>query len=242
MSWWRLPENVSTYGGEVDQLYLVILVITGLAFVITEAALVYFLWRFRARPGEERRAIYLPGNQRLEVAWTVIPGLVLFGLAVYQYQTWSNIKIDLPEPDSAVQVMLRPEQFLWAVRYAGADGQLGTEDDIEAPNNVIHVPVNEPVLLQLEAQDVIHSFFVPVLRLKQDALPGSTVPAWFQATQTGEFEVACAELCGLGHYRMKATLVVEEREAFDAWLAEQQAAQAPSDGLEPVAAAASSGG
>jgi cytochrome c oxidase subunit 2 len=223
MSWWDLPQSVSTFGGDVDRLYRLILVLTGVAFVLTEAVLVYFLWRYRDRPG--RKASYVHGNRTAELVWTIVPGPVLFGLAVYQYSAWTRIKMDLPSPEAAVQVELAPKQFLWAVRYPGPDNQYDTADDIAGPNNDIHVPVGEPVLVRLRGQDVIHSFFLPHMRVKQDALPGSIIYAWFEATEAGSYPVACTELCGLGHYSMDATLTVESRAEFESWLAEQQAQQ-----------------
>ncbi len=218
------PPNISTFGAEIDQLYTVILILTSIAFFLTEGVLLYALIRFRAREGG--RSTYVHSNQKLELGWSIIPGLILFGLAVYQYGAWNTIKRDFPLPEESVQVELSPRQFLWAARYPGADNQLGTDDDIEAPNNVIHVPVDEPVLVYLRSQDVIHSFFVPALRLKQDALPGKVIRAWFEATQVGEYDVACAELCGPQHYTMNATLTVESRADFEEWLAKRQAAQA----------------
>ena len=100
----------------------------------------------------------------------------------------------------------------------------GTKDDFEVLNQ-FHFPSGEPVIVYLEAEDVIHSFFIPELRVKQDAVPGMRIPVWFDATQTGEFEIACAELCGLGHYRMEAAVTVHERADFDAWQASRALAQ-----------------
>jgi cytochrome c oxidase subunit 2 len=211
-------ENISTYGGQVDALFQVVLVITGIAFILTEAVLIYLLIRYRGRAGQ--KAQYIHGNRRLEVMWTVVPGLMLFGLAVFQVGTWRLIELDLPSESDAVVIALEAQQFEWHPTYPGADGQLGTDDDIEAPINVIHVPVNQKVIVNLTADDVLHSFFVPALRLKQDAVPGHEIAVWFEATKTGEFEIACAELCGLGHYRMRAFLTVEEEADFEAWLAE----------------------
>jgi cytochrome c oxidase subunit 2 len=214
-----LPENISTYGAEVDALFYLILAVTGVAFVLVEGLLVYFLIRYRQRPG--RRAYATHGNPRIETLWTVVPGLMLLGLAIYQYRTWLTIKQNFPDESQAVLVGIRANQFEWNAIYTGEDGVLGTPDDVEAPINVLHFPVNRPILLSLDSEDVIHSFFVPVLRLKQDVVPGLRGNrAWFQATQTGEFEVACAELCGLGHYRMRGRLIIETQEEFDAWLAE----------------------
>jgi cytochrome c oxidase subunit 2 len=211
-------DNVSTYGAQVDVLYFAVLIVTGVAFFLVEGVLIYFLIRYRHREGN--RAIYTHGNRRVEIVWTVIPGFMLFGLAVYQYAAWTQIKIDLPAETEASVLSLRAEQFEWYASYPGPDGELGTDDDIEAPVNIIHVPVNQPVIIHLTARDVLHSFFVPALRLKQDAIPGTIIPVWFEATRPGEYEIVCAELCGLGHYRMRAFLTVESETEFQAWLAE----------------------
>jgi cytochrome c oxidase subunit II len=213
-----LIDNISTFGHEIDSLFLVVLVVTGLAFILVEGVLIYFLIRYRHRDGQ--KGTYTHGNRRVEVVWTVIPGLMLFGLAVYQYGAWTRIKIDRPPESEAVVFSLEAEQFEWYAIYPGLDGKLGSDDDIEAPANIIHVPANRPVVIELTARDVLHSFFVPVLRLKQDAVPGTIIPVWFEATQTGEFEIVCAELCGLGHYRMRGFLTVESEADFETWLAE----------------------
>jgi cytochrome c oxidase subunit 2 len=211
-------ENISTFGGEVDLMFLVVLIVTGIAFFLVEGVLIYFLIQYRHREG--RRAVYTHGNRRVEILWTVVPGLMLFGLAVYQYGAWTRIKIDPPDEAGAVVISVESDQFEWFATYPGPDGELETADDIEAPINVIHVPVNQPVIIRLTSRDVLHSFFVPVLRLKQDAVPGTIIPVWFEATKTGEYEIACAELCGLGHYRMRGFLTVEEEADFQAWLTE----------------------
>jgi cytochrome c oxidase subunit 2 len=156
----------------------------------------------------------------LEILWTVIPGLMFFGLAVYQTSTWREIRQELPPESESLMISMEGEQFEWYATYPGPDGRLNTEDDIAAPVNIVHVPVNRKIIVNLSSRDVLHSFFVPVLRVKQDAVPGRLIRFWFEATETGEFEIACAELCGLGHYRMRAFLTVEDDAAFDAWLAE----------------------
>ena len=211
-------ENVSTFGAEVDSLYFVVLIVTGIAFFLVEGVLIYFLIRYRHREGH--KAHYTHGNRRVEIVWTIIPGIMLFALAVYQYSAWTRIKIDMPDESGAVVISLEAEQFEWYPTYPGPDGVVGTADDIEAPVNVLHVPINQPVIIHLGARDVLHSFFVPVLRLKQDAVPGTIIPVWFEATQSGEYEIVCAELCGLGHYRMRGLLTVESEADFQAWLAE----------------------
>jgi cytochrome c oxidase subunit 2 len=213
-----LIENISTFGDEVDFLFFVVLVVTGVAFFLVEGVLIYFLIRYRHREGQ--KATYIHGNRRVEILWTVVPGIMLFGLAVYQYGTWTRIKIDRPDESDALVFSVEAEQFEWFATYPGPDGQLETADDIEAPINVIHVPVNQPVIIRLSSRDVLHSFFVPVLRLKQDAIPGTIIRVWFEAAKAGEYEIACAELCGLGHYRMRGLLTVESEAAFQVWLAE----------------------
>ena len=112
------------------------------------------------------------------------------------------------------------EQFAWNVRYAGADGVLNTSDDITTINQ-LHLPVQQTVLFRIKSKDVIHSFFVPQFRMKQDAVPGLTSRLWVKPMKVGQYEIACAELCGLGHYRMRGFLVIESPEAFQGWLAEQ---------------------
>jgi cytochrome c oxidase subunit II len=209
------PGN-STFSGPIDSLFMVVLVVTGLAFVLVEGVLVYTLVRFRHRDG--RKALFTFGNRRLEFIWTVIPGIMLLWLAVYQYNTWAIAKIQQPAGDNVLHVDVSANQFEWNATYPGEDGILYTTDDIVAPINVMHFPVNRPVVVRLTSVDVIHSFFIPALRVKQDAIPGRYINVWFEATGPGEYELACAELCGLGHYRMKAQVIVESQAEFDAWL------------------------
>ena len=217
-----LPQG-STFAASIDSLFTVVLVMTGIAFVLVEGILVAFLIRYRHRPGQ--KASYVHGNRRLELAWTVGTGLAFFSLALYQYNTWTQIKVALPAEADAVLVGVSSNQFEWVATYPGEDGQLDTADDIKAPINVLHFPTGRPVLIRLQSEDVIHSFFVPELRVKQDAVPGRLIEFWFEATQPGHYEVACAELCGLGHYRMRAQVTIETQAEFDAWLADIRARQ-----------------
>jgi cytochrome c oxidase subunit 2 len=213
---WDLPGRASTYAGQIDAMFWVIAAITGLLFVIVEAGLLYFLVKYRARPG--RRAAYIEGSTRAEVVWTALPALILVALAVASARVWAKVKDPRNFPANAVPVRVEAKQFEWNVTYPGPDGALGTADDFTKRND-LRVPVGRPVLVHLAAQDVIHSFFVPEFRIKQDAVPGMEIPVWFEATETGEFELACAELCGLGHYRMRGTVRVLTPEAFEAWMA-----------------------
>lgn len=213
-----LTPGSSTFTGPIDSLFTLVLVLTGVAFVLVESILVYSLIRFRRREG--KKAAYIHGNRRLEIFWTVIPGLMLMGLAFYQYNTWVNVKLYLPDSADALTVDVTAKQFEWQATYAGQDRELDTADDIKAPINVMHFPVDRPVIIRLTSQDVIHSFYIPALRVKQDALPGRHIRLWFQATEPGQHELACAELCGLGHYKMRAQIIVESQADFDAWLAD----------------------
>jgi cytochrome c oxidase subunit 2 len=197
---------------------MVVLVITGVAFVLVEALLIYLLIRYRRRGG--MKAASFSGNRRLETTWTLFTGVMLFGLAIYQYNAWVLTKLFLPDSAESLTVGVSANQFEWQATYPGPDGMLDTEDDLQAPINVLHFPVGQPVIIRLTSEDVIHSFFIPALRVKQDALPGRHIEFWFEATQPGEYELACAELCGLGHYRMRGQVTIEQQEAFDAWLAD----------------------
>jgi cytochrome c oxidase subunit 2 len=216
--WLRLPEGVSSYSGRVDGLFSLILWITGIIFVVVEALLLVFLFRYRRREG--RRARYTHGNNRLEVIWTIIPAVICVVLALLSRRTWAEIKQQMPK--DAMQIEITGEQFAWNIRYAGPDGKLGTADDIVTLNQ-LHFPVGRPVVATLRSKDVIHSFFLPEFRVKQDAVPGMSTRIWFDSMRVGHWEIACAELCGLGHYRMKGFVTVETPEEYEKWLAEQAA-------------------
>lgn len=218
---WSLPPNLSVHGQGVDDMYYLILAITGITFVVVELGIVWFVVRYRHREG--RRALYHHGSDRLELLWTAVPALVMVFLGVYSGRIWAQIKDRAHIPEDAVTILVSAKQFEWNITHPGADGRLGTDDDVEERNH-LHVPVDRPVVVQLTSEDVIHSFFVPELRVKQDALPGKTIPVWFTATEPGELVIGCAELCGLGHYRMRARMTVHEPGGFESWQAESAAA------------------
>jgi cytochrome c oxidase subunit 2 len=228
----KLPEGVSSYSADIDWLFKLILWITGIIFVIVEALLVYFVIRYRHREG--RRAHYTHGNNRIEVIWTIVPAVICVVLALLSRRLWADIKQRMPE--DAMQVEVTAEQFAWNIRYAGPDGKLGTADDILTLNQ-LHFPVGKKVVVTLHSKDVIHSFFLPEFRVKQDAVPGMTTKVWFDAAHVGNWEISCAELCGLGHYRMKGFLTADAPEDFEKWLAEQAASGAPAPAPAATAAA-----
>ncbi len=204
---------------------------------------VYCLIAFRQKPGAtpEYQAGHYKGVATIEGAITVfdIALVAFFGVPI-----WGHIKgpEQFPKPHESVVIEVVAEQFAWNVRYPGKDGVFGKTDlslvssenaigldrkdqaakDDLTMTNQMQVPIGKPVLVYLSSKDVIHSFFVPVLRQKQDAIPGMKTPLWFTATQTGEFEIACAQLCGLGHYRMRGAIHLKTPEAYETFLKEEE--------------------
>ncbi len=219
---WTLPPGVSTFAADIDRLYYLILIITGIAFVVVEVALIWFLIKYRGRPG--RRAHYTHGSARAEIVWTSVPAVVVVMIGVLSGGVWNHIRGRDSVPPDALPVAVAAKQFEWNVTYAGTDGQLGTSDDFTLRNE-LRLPTGRPVVVHLTAEDVIHSFFVPAFRVKQDAVPGMNILVWFEVTEPGEYPLACAELCGLGHYRMEARVVALPPDEYDRWIAEQSANQ-----------------
>ncbi|MFN3477429.1 MAG: cytochrome c oxidase subunit II [Candidatus Methylomirabilales bacterium] len=215
-----LPEMVSTYGGEIDSIMYLIYAITGVWFFLTYGAMALFLILYRRREGH--RATYIEGNRLREAAWILIPGLIVLLLDLWidfrGGEVWAKVKGHVPPSDLLVQVT--GKQFNWEILYPGPDGQFGTGDDLQLDNE-LHVPVNKVVRVILKSKDVIHSFFLPHLRLKQDAVPGRAIEAWFEATKPGRYELPCAELCGFGHSGMKGFLIVHPPDEYEKWVREQ---------------------
>jgi cytochrome c oxidase subunit 2 len=211
-----LPENVSTFGSKVDEIFYLIYYITGITFVLVTVTLVAFIFLYRHQEG--RRATYTHGNTTLEIAWTIAPAVILVLLGFISKARWDEIKGTPPPADVTVRVTAL--QFNWEVLYPGPDGQFDTADDYQVLND-LHVPENKVVHVKLRSKDVIHSFFMPHLRLKQDALPGKEITVWFQATKAGEYPIPCAELCGFGHSGMQGRLFVDDAPAYDQWTKER---------------------
>jgi cytochrome c oxidase subunit 2 len=221
LNWMRwLPPNASTYGGDIDGLLRLIWLLTVVWFFLTMGALGVFLVRYRRRPG--RRAAYVKGERLREAAWVLVPVAVVLVLDIWLdvlgAPVWARVKVERPAAPLTIQVT--GKQFNWEVVYAGPDGRFGTEDDRQLLDE-LHVPVGVPVTVVLKSKDVIHSFFLPNFRMKQDAVPGRTIEGWFEATQTGKFELPCAMLCGFGHSGMKAWLYVHPPEEYQRWVKEQ---------------------
>ena len=215
LSW--LPENVSTYGGEIDSMIALIYYIVGAWFLLTYGAIILFLVLYRRREG--RRAAYIQGERLGEAAWILVPCLIVLVLDLLMDfrggEVWAKVMGRVPPSDLRIQVTAK--QFNWEIVYPGPDGQFGTADDLLLENEM-HVPVNKVVRVVLKSKDVIHSFFLPHLRLKQDTVPGRTIEAWFEAVKPGKYEIPCAELCGFGHSGMKGWLYVHPTDEYQKWV------------------------
>lgn len=230
-SHWWLPPNVSEHGHEVDRMWWIITILVGVTFVAVEALIVWFCFKYR-KQDDGRRALYTHGSHRLEVAWTIIPTVILVALGLFSNDLWGRIKSHRP-PDSEIGARVRvlAQRFTWNVYYPGADQKLETEDDVLLDRKVV-LPLDEMVLIRLGSKDVIHSFFIPLARVKQDAVPGYWGSVWFRIEQPSDpgpdgiyvtdddkpFEVACAELCGDSHYDMYGMVYVLPRPQYDEWI------------------------
>ena len=235
MHWWFPGDGLaySTLGAKIDDLFYLILVIVSVTFVGTTAALGYALWQGAAIRQDEK-VWFSHGSHSLEVIWTIVPSAVLLFIALYQLDVWAEYRMkgfakDLngtSRPMIAV-AEVTARQFEWRIRYP-ANGKVlkptPQPDDLYAVNE-LHVPTGGLVSITLRTDDVQHAFFVPELRVKQDAVPGKMIPVWFDATAPRSYEMLCAELCGWGHYKMKAVLVAQSADDFEAWKDEESAKQ-----------------
>jgi cytochrome c oxidase subunit 2 len=232
-----LPPLVSDRGA-IDSAMTATLLVTGLIFIATNLLLAFLAWRYSDREGA--RAAYWHDNTRLEVAWTAVTAVIMFAFLFNALRLWAEMTSDAPK--DAVVVEVTGQQFRWVFRYPGPDGAFGRTDfrevDVDTENyigldpddpaarddvtsvNDVYVPVGRPVALRIRSTDVIHSFFLPNFRVKQDAMPGMTTRTWFVPKQEGSFEVACAEHCGLGHYKMRGQIIVLSQQAYESKLAE----------------------
>ncbi len=242
-TWW-LPHGASAAARFIDGQFTLTYLLMGIVFVAAQGALGLFVWQYRDRPGA-RAVKYSHGNTTLEILWTGLTAVLFIGLNLMGSSVWAHERFE-PAHAGAVQVEVTGMQFAWYFRYPGADGKYGptnprlmdpsagneaaigletsdpaAKDDVVA--GTMYIPVNREVDLTLRAVDVIHSFFVPSLRFKQDAVPGLAIRMHFTPTEIGDYELACAELCGLGHYKMHGMVHVVSQEDFDKWLAQREA-------------------
>jgi cytochrome c oxidase subunit 2 len=232
------PETISHAAGRVDAEILLTLAVTGVAFFLAQFLLGLFIILYRDRG--QAKARYIHGNNLVEYGGMLVTAIVFVSLAIAGQSVFAELHLT-PSPPDAVRIEVTGEQFEWNIRYPGPDGQFGrthpryyekagntvgvVPDDPAGADDIITVnqlavPVNTAVELTLRSKDVLHSFFLPNLRIKQDAVPGLAIPLRFTAEKTGDYEVVCAELCGLTHYRMFAFLKVLEPDDYRAWLEE----------------------
>ncbi len=234
------PETISKAAEQIDAQILLTLAITGVAFFACQFLLGWFIFKYRDR-GQKAR--YVLGNKFVEYGGMLVTGTIFVFLAIGGQKVFAELHLT-PSPPNAVHIEVTGEQFVWNIRYPGPDGKFGRThpryyeaagntvgvvpddpagtDDIMTVNQLA-VPVNTPVELMLRSKDVLHSFYLPNLRIKQDAVPGLAIPLRFTAEKTGDYEILCAELCGLTHYRMFAFLKVLEPDDYATWLEEMAA-------------------
>jgi cytochrome c oxidase subunit 2 len=214
-----LPQGISSFAPDIDRMLWIIYYLTGAFFIGMEGYLVYLVIRYRARKGVVAK--YEQGNTLVQIQWILIFSVVILVLDLtldfLGAKTWDRVKVEMPS-DTVMTVRVQAKQFDWTFFYPGADGQLGTADDISSYRE-FHVPVGKKIALDLTSLDVIHDFFLAEVRMKQDVMPLRHIKAWFDANQTGDFHIVCDEICGIGHTRMTGVLKVEDQDAFDNWLA-----------------------
>jgi len=256
-----LPFDASAQGPQIDSLIGIVHWLMLALFVGWGAFFVYTLIRFRrkAHPKADYHGVKTHTSSYLEVGIALIEAVLLIGFSI---PFWARKVSAFPAEKDAVVVHVVAEQFSWNIHYPGPDGVFGrTSPDLIAPDNPLgldrtdpyakddittvnqlNLPVDKPVIVHLSSKDVIHSFNLPVMRVKQDAVPGLNIPVWFTPVDTGHFEIACAQLCGLGHYRMRGYLTIQTPEDYKAWVDDQekQLAPPPADTTKAVAAVADS--
>lgn len=252
---YHLVPDLSAHGPAIDNLIKVLHVFMVTLFVSWGIFLLYCLIKYRRRPGH--KASYESNKSKLpKYAEIAVVGFEVFLLVGLSFPVWSKYKKDFPAEKDALVVRVVGQQFVWNIHYPGPDGKFGRSDpklasgsnslgiddkdpaswDDVVSLNQFHLPVNKPVISHITSMDVIHSFGVPVLRVKQDAVPGMEVPIWFKAIQTGTFDIVCSQLCGVGHSLMKGIVTVDTPESFQKWFDEQPKQFKPKEPAAPKAA------
>jgi cytochrome c oxidase subunit II len=207
----------STYAGDIDLLFDVITLLVGVPFLIASYLFFSFIFRFKAKSG--KKALYITGTEHQYMKWIHRAHIPILSfdviIVVMAVNVWFDVKQNLPEASATVRVIA--QQWAWTFVHPGPDNVLDTADDITTINE-LHVATNTLYHYKLEAKDVLHNFSVPVFRLKQDAIPGRIITGWFEPTITGEYDIQCAEICGIGHGLMPARIFIESNEQHAAWV------------------------
>ena len=236
-----LPINASASGYEIDSIILYVHILMFALFLGWGAFFTYTLIRFnrRAHPKADYTGVTSHVSSKIEIAVVIIEAVLLIGFSI---PFWAKHIDAFPTRTDTVELRIVAEQFAWNVHYPGKDGKFGKTNpkfmdpqnnpvgiDTSDPNakddivtiNQLHLPIGRPTIIHLSTKDVIHCFALPLMRVKQDVIPGMSIPVWFTPVKTGNFEIACAQLCGIGHYRMKGFMTIHTPEEYDKWLSEQ---------------------
>ena len=239
-----LPPNASAHGAQIDMVIWLVHLLMIVLFVGWGAFFIYTIWKFRAsrNPKASYEGVKSHTSSYIEIGVAVAEVILLVGFSI---PFWSRVVNALPDEKKAITVHVIAEQFAWNIHYPGPDGLFGRTDPALINNqtnpigldkndpvakddivtlNQLRLPINKPAIIYLTSKDVIHCFSIPLMRVKQDVIPGMRSPVWFTPIKTGQYEIACAQLCGLGHYRMKGYLTVETKEDFEKWESQQAAA------------------
>jgi cytochrome c oxidase subunit 2 len=236
-----LPPVASSHGAQIDFIIFLVHCLMAVLFIGWGIYFVYVIFRFRQRKGHKANHIGTTSHvsNKIEIAIVVFEIILLFGFSI---PFWAKQVNALPERGDIVELKVVAEQFAWNAHYPGPDKKFGKTDwkffdkqsnplgiDPQDPNgkddfatiNQIHMPIGKPAVIHLTSKDVMHSFGVPNMRAKQDVIPGMSIPIWFTPIKTGQFEVVCSQLCGLGHYKMRGVITVESEEQYQAWVDSQ---------------------
>lgn len=222
--------QASSYASSIDNQILLITILVGFWFLLAEGVFFWFIFKFRRV--ENRRSQYITGEEPRQTRWIKVPHYLVLVcdvvILVGALRVWYNVKQDLPAPDRVIRVI--GQQWAWTFVDPGPDNLLDTEDDLVTVDE-LHVERGKTYHFKLAARDVLHSFSVPVFRLKQDAIPGREITGWFKPTRAGVYDIQCAEICGIGHGIMGARIHVDTEAEFAAWRKSQATAYA--QGAQP---------
>jgi cytochrome c oxidase subunit 2 len=239
--WW-LPPDISRLGSGIDNQLSETMVSSGILFVLAQFVLAFFVWRFADNNDHRKIKIFPGGATPMVVGAIILVGAEILALTMVGTKIWASIYVAPADPNS-LKIDVQAEQFAYYFRYAGPDGKFGAihpdlidessgnyfgldpANDTSARDDIVAatlaIPVNRPILLHLHSKDVNHAFYAPELRIQQDFVPGLVIPVHFTATRITRSEIVCTQLCGLGHYNMRAYLEVMSESDFQKWLNEQ---------------------
>jgi cytochrome c oxidase subunit 2 len=246
MHTWEPPADVSTHGKLIDDQMADTMIEAGVSFLAAQFLLAIFIWQFSSRRADAKPRTFPGGAKGLVIAAIVLVGVEVLALGAFGAKAWAQVYFTPPAVD-AIPIQVQAGQFAFYFRYPGPDGKFGPlhpelinegnqnlfgldpEHDVDSRDDIVTaemaIPVNKEIHLLMHSKDVSHSFFVPALRIHQDFVPGLDLSVHFTATQVGKYEIVCSQLCGLGHYNMRAYLEVMSPQDYEDWLKKQAAAQ-----------------